>query len=65
MYIQLRRSIRVNAIVLMDPEHGGLAVGTASLSGIEAEIQVLPGSTRFGGRHPELPTSGYIVQFPQ
>ena len=31
-------SIRINAIVLLDPENGGLAVGTASLSGLEAEI---------------------------
>ena len=31
-------SIRVVAIELLDPENGGLAVGTASLSGLEAEI---------------------------
>ena len=31
-------SIRIIAIELLDPENGGLAVGTASLSGLEAEI---------------------------
>ena len=31
-------SISNRAIELLDPENGGLAVGTASLSGLEAEI---------------------------
>ena len=31
-------SIRIIANELLDPENGGLAVGTASLSGLEAEI---------------------------
>ena len=31
-------SIRIIAIELLDPENGGLVVGTASLSGLEAEI---------------------------
>ena len=31
-------SIRVIAVELLDPENGGLAVGTASLSGLEADI---------------------------
>ena len=31
-------SIRNRAIELLDPENGGLAVGTESLSGLEAEI---------------------------
>ena len=31
-------SIRCSAIVLLDPENWGLAVETASLSGLEAEI---------------------------
>ena len=31
-------SILIIALELLDPENGGLAVGTASLSGLEAEI---------------------------
>ena len=31
-------SIRNSATELLDPENGGLAVGTALISGIEAEI---------------------------
>jgi len=31
-------SIRIITIELLDPDNGGLAVGTASLSGLEAEI---------------------------
>ena len=53
-------SIRHSAIKLLDPENIGLAVGMALLSVLEAEILVLPVLTRFGGRHLELPTSGYI-----
>ena len=53
-------SIRNSAIELQDLENVGVAVGTALLSVLEAEILVLPVSTRFGGRHLELPTSGYI-----
>ena len=30
--------VRYSAIVLLDPENGGLAVGTALLSSLEAEI---------------------------
>ena len=44
-------SIRVIAIELLDPENGGLAVGTESLSGVEADILVLPGR-----RPPSLKT---------
>ena len=35
-------SIHNSAAELLDPENGGLAVGTELLSSLEAEIQVLP-----------------------
>ena len=45
--------IRNSAIELLDSENGGLTVGTELLSGLEADILVLPVSTRCGGRHLE------------
>ena len=35
-------SIRSSAAELLDPENGGLAVGTALISSLEAEISVKP-----------------------
>ena len=58
-------SIRIIAIELLDPENGGVAVGTASLSVLEAEIYVLLVSTRFGGRHLEFPTYVCRAQHPE
>ena len=53
------------AIEVLDPENVVVAVGTELLSSLEAEIYVLPVSTRFGGRHLVFPTSDYIGQFSQ
>jgi len=53
-------SIRGSAIALLDPENVGVAVETAFLSTLEAEISILPVSTRFGGRHLVFPTSAYV-----
>ena len=35
-------SIRDSAVELVDPENRGLAIGTALISGLEAEIYLLP-----------------------
>ena len=53
-------SIRSSAIELLDPENVGVAVETAFLSTLEAEISLLPVSTRFDGRHLVFPTSAYV-----
>ena len=49
--------IRNSAIEFLDPENEELAVGTAWLSSLEAEIYVLPVCRRY----LEFPTSGYIA----
>ena len=56
-------SIHDSAIELLDPENVVVAVGTELLSSLEAEIYVLPVSTRFGGHHLVFPTSSYVGQF--
>ena len=54
-------SIRCSAVVLLDPENGGLAVETALISCLDAEIYVLP----YNGRHLGFPTSGYIGRYSE